>query len=81
MIYFFRKDGKNLAVDFIRRYKEKKNEQLQLPIYTQRPLLIKTETSKTAEKTTVRKKTGKKTETRNTPKTRTLAQTGEEVYC
>ena len=53
---------------------KRKKEEIQLPIYTQRPLLIKTETSKTAEKTTARKKTGKKTETRDTPKTRTLAQ-------
>ena len=71
--FFFWKDGKSFAADFIRRYKEKK-EQIQLPIYTQRPLLIKIETSKTAKKTTARKKTGKKTETRDTPKTRTLAQ-------
>ena len=71
--FFFRKGGKSFAIDFIRRYKEKK-EQIQLPIYTQRPLLIKIETSKTTKKTTARKKTGKKTETRDTPKTRTLAQ-------
>jgi len=70
---FFSKERRNFAADFIRRYKEKK-EQIQLPIYTQRPLLIKIETSKTTKKTTARKKTGKKTETRDTPKTRTLAQ-------
>ena len=72
--FFFRKGGKSFAIDFIRRYKKKKREQIQLPIYNRRPLLIKTETSKTAEKTTARKKIGKKTETRDTPKTRTLAQ-------
>jgi len=51
-----RKGGKSFAADFIRRYKRKKRAN-KLPIYIQCPLLIKTGTSKTAEKTTARKKT------------------------
>jgi len=43
LYFFFRKNGKSFAVDFIRRYKEKKKGQIQLSIYTQRPLLNKTE--------------------------------------